>query len=81
MVDLLTAVEGTMPVVWYKLRIRLNDEIYDPVRDKNRYKHFETALHEFFDIIQKYALEQITSGLEVHNKRGQYTYPHLPLIS
>ncbi len=75
--EMIAAIDDVMPTIWYKLRIRLDDDIYNPAQDARRYKFYECALAEFFDIIQKYSLDKITSGLEVHNKRGAYTYPHI----
>jgi len=76
MTELLAPVNDVMPTIWYKLRIRLDDAIYNPTTDDKKYKHHTRACSEYFEIVSKYS-DKITSGIEVHNKSGGYTYPHI----
>lgn len=74
--DLISAVDGVRPIVWYKLRITIDDDKYTP--ENKRLKHFKTALQDFVEVVKPYVyLRKITSGLELHNSSGEYTYPHI----
>ncbi len=77
--ELLSEIDGIRPVIWYKLRIRLDDTIYDPAMPSGKFRHFISAAKEFYDIIMPYVTDSVTGGIEVHNKFGDYTYPHVHL--
>lgn len=65
------------PTCWYKLRITLDDSIYDPAMPGVKFRHFITTAREFKDVIDKYTLGKVVGGLEVQNKLGEYTFPHV----
>ena len=70
--------DGIRPTVWYKLRITLSDEKYDPTIPSGKFKHMISAAVEFLDVVRSYVADsKAIGGVEVHNKYGDYTYPHV----
>lgn len=65
------------PTCWYKLRITLDDTIYDPAMPGGKFRHFISTAREFKNVIDKYTLGKVVGGIEVHNKLGEYTFPHV----
>lgn len=65
------------PTCWYKLRITLDDTTYDPAMPAGKYRRFYETAREFKEIIDNYALGKIVGGLEVQNKLGEWTFPHV----
>lgn len=78
MSDQLPVFDGIRPTVWYKLRITLSDEKYDPTMPTSKFTHMINAAVEFLDIVRPYIADsKVIGGVEVHNKYGLYTYPHV----
>ncbi len=65
------------PTCWYKLRITLDDTIYDPAMPAGKLRNFISSAQEFKEVIDNYSLGKIVGGFETQNKLGEWTYPHV----
>lgn len=73
--------KSVRPLLWYKLRVTLDDEKFSPgtshIPDIKKIKQIQSHAREFVDIILPYVAGPLVSGIEYHDKFGEYTKPHL----